>query len=57
MKLFIKYLQEHETKSLKLDEWDSMFEMVKQLKDDMTGYDGVSWPTLLDDFNEWVKAK
>jgi len=57
VKLFMKYLEEQETKSLKLDEWDSLFDMVKTTNDDMTKYEGIAWPTLLDDFNEWVKSK
>lgn len=44
-----------EIHSLKLDQWESIFELTKTTKDNLKNYDEtLAWPTILDDFNVWA---
>ncbi|ORE04667.1 hypothetical protein BCV72DRAFT_210892, partial [Rhizopus microsporus var. microsporus] len=59
VKPFIQFLQEKKpVKVINKDQWRSLLEFGKNIPEDLSGYDPVSyWPVLFDDFVEWKKKQ
>ncbi|RCH94403.1 hypothetical protein CU097_014076, partial [Rhizopus azygosporus] len=59
VKSFIQFLQEKKpVKVINKDQWRSLLEFGKNIPEDLSGYDPVSyWPVLFDDFVEWKKKQ
>jgi hypothetical protein len=55
---FIEYLSnfEKKIKCINLDQWKILIDFSYLIKDDLSNYDpNDSWPSLYDDFVEWLK--
>jgi len=56
--LFLKFLKQSSHKGLNIDQWMCFLEFAKTTNKDLSNYDeSSSWPLILDDFVEWVKAE
>jgi len=55
IKKFVSFLEHDSVKKLSFDQWDQLYVLVKEYNDDMKNYDeNGSWPSLFDDFYEWI---
>ncbi|KAI8369255.1 potentiating neddylation domain-containing protein [Radiomyces spectabilis] len=55
---FIQFLQEVKpVRVINKDQWSSLFDYIRSVPEDLTGYDSSSsWPVLFDDYVAWKKG-
>jgi len=54
---FLEYISKREKKSISRDEWRMIFSFIEKHPKDLSAYDPEAcWPSIIDDFVEFVKS-
>jgi hypothetical protein len=55
---FIKFTDDKGITHMTLDQWESLYDLMKENPDNLDNYDEMAaWPTLMDEFYEWYKEQ